>query len=150
MNKVTWWWCENCHVVAVIQCLMIFCFLMIRRPPRSTRTDTLFPYTTLFRSQGHDARIFLVPQRQIAQHFLDIGRIGRFADRAPPEGTGFHPPSNPAVEISRRPKPMPQRPARTSAHDTLASASPAPLPGVATPQMGTDTDRVGEKGGPTD
>src|SRR3546814_11564111 len=27
-------------------------FLMIRRPPRSTRTDTLFPYTTLFRSQG--------------------------------------------------------------------------------------------------
>src|SRR3546814_18104621 len=35
-----------------------FFFLMIRRPPRSTRTDTLFPYTTLFRSYGkawHDA-----------------------------------------------------------------------------------------------
>src|SRR3546814_9544924 len=31
---------------------MFFFFLMIRRPPRSTRTDTLFPYTTLFRS-GH-------------------------------------------------------------------------------------------------
>src|SRR3546814_11832157 len=35
-------------------CLLIYCyflfFLMIRRPPRSTRTDTLFPYTTLFRS----------------------------------------------------------------------------------------------------
>src|SRR3546814_19419281 len=34
-------------------CLSFFCFfffLMIRRPPRSTRTDTLFPYTTLFRS----------------------------------------------------------------------------------------------------
>src|SRR3546814_10695423 len=30
----------------------LFCFLMIRRPPRSTRTDTLFPYTTLFRSRG--------------------------------------------------------------------------------------------------
>src|SRR3546814_19449947 len=29
-------------------------FLMIRRPPRSTRTDTLFPYTTLFRSGLHD------------------------------------------------------------------------------------------------
>src|SRR3546814_8758656 len=27
---------------------------MIRRPPRSTRTDTLFPYTTLFRSHEHD------------------------------------------------------------------------------------------------
>src|SRR3546814_13950848 len=31
-------------------CLFFFFFLMIRRPPRSTRTDTLFPYTTLFRS----------------------------------------------------------------------------------------------------
>src|SRR3546814_17366732 len=32
----------------MLLCLMFF--LMIRRPPRSTRTDTLFPYTTLFRS----------------------------------------------------------------------------------------------------
>src|SRR3546814_14800346 len=29
---------------------MLIFYLMIRRPPRSTRTDTLFPYTTLFRS----------------------------------------------------------------------------------------------------
>src|SRR3546814_18138214 len=33
--------------------LCIIFFLMIRRPPKSTRTDTLFPYTTLFRSTGH-------------------------------------------------------------------------------------------------
>src|SRR3546814_4457966 len=32
--------------------LVYFFFLMIRRPPRSTRTDTLFPYTTLFRSEA--------------------------------------------------------------------------------------------------
>src|SRR3546814_10597612 len=31
-------------------CFLCFFFLRIRRPPRSTRTDTLFPYTTLFRS----------------------------------------------------------------------------------------------------
>src|SRR3546814_10505180 len=31
---------------------LFFFFLMIRRPPRSTRTDTLFPYTTLFRSMA--------------------------------------------------------------------------------------------------
>src|SRR3546814_2940761 len=37
-------------------CILMFCFLMIRRPPRSTRTDTLFPYTTLFRSYLHDRR----------------------------------------------------------------------------------------------
>src|SRR3546814_5701238 len=32
-------------------------FLMIRRPPRSTRTDTLFPYTTLFRSAASPASV---------------------------------------------------------------------------------------------
>src|SRR3546814_6541381 len=37
----------------VYVCSTVFLFfLMIRRPPRSTRTDTLFPYTTLFRSRG--------------------------------------------------------------------------------------------------
>src|SRR3546814_11455065 len=34
----------------IIRCVLCVFFLMIRRPPRSTRTDTLFPYTTLFRS----------------------------------------------------------------------------------------------------
>src|SRR3546814_14489267 len=37
-------------VVDHYSCFKLFFFLMIRRPPRSTRTDTLFPYTTLFRS----------------------------------------------------------------------------------------------------
>src|SRR3546814_11975703 len=36
--------------------MFLFFFLMIRRPPRSTRTDTLFPYTTLFRSPSTDLR----------------------------------------------------------------------------------------------
>src|SRR3546814_3727796 len=36
--------------------MMFFFFLMIRRPPRSTRTDTLFPYTTLFRSRPGSSR----------------------------------------------------------------------------------------------
>src|SRR3546814_3881359 len=49
---------------------------MIRRPPRSTRTDTLFPYTTLFRSEG-----MLVPLRLLGfvraeffETFLGRGR----------------------------------------------------------------------------
>src|SRR3546814_9773625 len=37
---------------------MFFFFLMIRRPPRSTRTDTLFPYTTLFRSPPQLRQIY--------------------------------------------------------------------------------------------
>src|SRR3546814_3939971 len=40
---------------------------MIRRPPRSTRTDTLFPYTTLFRSQGEDALHRPVGERAVGQ-----------------------------------------------------------------------------------
>src|SRR3546814_6058159 len=35
---------------------------MIRRPPRATRTDTLFPYTTLFRSRAHSAARPLSPR----------------------------------------------------------------------------------------
>src|SRR3546814_11606368 len=35
---------------SLLYSVFIIFFLMIRRPPRSTRTDTLFPYTTLFRS----------------------------------------------------------------------------------------------------
>src|SRR3546814_14871305 len=35
----------------------LICFLMIRRPPSSTRTDTLFPYTTLFRSAPYTAPV---------------------------------------------------------------------------------------------
>src|SRR3546814_12408815 len=45
---------------------LFFFFLMIRRPPRSTRTDTLFPYTTLFRSE----RIEPGAQRQ---HHVRLG-----------------------------------------------------------------------------
>src|SRR3546814_3718739 len=41
---------NSCHIFIRIFCSFFFFFLMIRRPPRSTRTDTLFPYTTLFRS----------------------------------------------------------------------------------------------------
>src|SRR3546814_20127901 len=37
-------------MILFVNCCCYFFFLMIRRPPRSTRTATLFPYTTLFRS----------------------------------------------------------------------------------------------------
>src|SRR3546814_12281603 len=37
-------------VRVVLKCVFVLFFLMIRRPPRSTHTDTLFPYTTVFRA----------------------------------------------------------------------------------------------------
>src|SRR3546814_15707010 len=48
--------------------VFMFLFLMILRPPRSTRTDTLFPYTTLFRSVA--LRVF-----QIAPHAMQVNRM---------------------------------------------------------------------------
>src|SRR3546814_12840231 len=58
------WCCFTGLSVVVIE-LFVF-FLMIRRPPRSTRTDTLFPYTTLFRSPsasgGNDLMVAMNPQ----------------------------------------------------------------------------------------
>src|SRR3546814_10834836 len=45
--------CTRFILFCVFVCSVFF--LMIRRPPRSTRTDTLFPYTTLFRSAGEHA-----------------------------------------------------------------------------------------------
>src|SRR3546814_8509385 len=59
---------------------MFIFFLMIRRPPRSTRTDTLFPYTTLFRSVD-------IPEdwlKAVAEKFLtpeemaEIQKLGRW------------------------------------------------------------------------
>src|SRR3546814_16484505 len=37
-------------MIVCVVTVLVFFFLMLRRPPRSTRTDTRFPYTTLFRS----------------------------------------------------------------------------------------------------
>src|SRR3546814_3394763 len=54
--------------------LVFFFFLRIRRPPRSTRTDTLFPYTTLFRSNGAEPA---------APLFWRIRMIYRLGDRVP-------------------------------------------------------------------
>src|SRR3546814_6837476 len=62
--------------------LYIFFFLMIRRPPRSKRTDTLFPYTTLFRSpfrrlpKVHETRIGKEHCRKLQQGQLGVAYNG--------------------------------------------------------------------------
>src|SRR3546814_16696996 len=70
--------------LSVILCLCIF-FLLIRRPPRSTRTDTLFPYTTLFRSEmvrpeaaRRDIELKIREQPgHVQRPMLRLGRIDR-------------------------------------------------------------------------
>src|SRR3546814_14846295 len=48
---------------------------MIRRPPRSTRTDTLFPYTTLFRSQDERPRSTWLEQLYLAERIAPEPRL---------------------------------------------------------------------------
>src|SRR3546814_15399500 len=55
-----------CVYFIIFISIIFFFFLMIRRPPRSTRTDTLFPYTTLFRSVRPE------PALEIAIGHVDI------------------------------------------------------------------------------
>src|SRR3546814_2067229 len=66
---------------------------MIRRPPRSTRTDTLFPYTTLFRSAV--GGLALEP-KFVAGDGIRI--IGRRRSRRRPAGTTFGPPGRRSEE----------------------------------------------------
>src|SRR3546814_11610155 len=56
-----------------------FFFLMIRRPPSSTRTDTLFPYTTLFRSV--EGALMTEAARQSAQQATRLDAISGHYDR---------------------------------------------------------------------
>src|SRR3546814_63318 len=81
------------YLVSIFYIFLLFCFffLMIRRPPGSTRTDTLFPYTTLFRSLGLDLLEVLsepgsvradLPQlqphrREVGLGRLELGRVDR-------------------------------------------------------------------------
>src|SRR3546814_13629174 len=50
----------------------MFFFLMIRRPPRSTRTDTLFPYTTLFRSSTRTRTTFELAAARLSADVLNL------------------------------------------------------------------------------
>src|SRR3546814_19816277 len=87
---------------------------MIRRPPRSTRTDTLFPYTTLFRSVP--ARVWHLPPRARASTGL--------ASAAP----RARPPPPPARAALAAAGPAPAHRARSQAAACLAWRSPRTRP----------------------
>src|SRR3546814_8112219 len=88
---------------------------MIRRPPRSTRTDTLFPYTTLFRSEGG---VRVKPGACTASPRTDSlpfkGRAG--------VGMGF--PTTAAIPTPPRPHPPPPAPRRAPVVPSVPAAEP--------------------------
>src|SRR3546814_2428053 len=74
--------------------LLFFFFLMLRRPPRSTRTDTPFPYTTLFRSANR-ARLSggaVPPEIKVRDPAIlhRTGEVARTAVLRPPAGPNLH------------------------------------------------------------
>src|SRR3546814_8675623 len=121
------------YIVAVIRFMwisdVIFFFLMIRRPPRSTRTDTLFPYTTLFRSREAKPSDRCNPLRN------------RFAEQDPggnPDGksclgaqAGF---GRRCPDISARGLSEPAVQGRSHPHPSLAVAYERPAEHVAGPR----------------
>src|SRR3546814_12536259 len=122
---------------------------MIWRPPRSTRTDTLFPYTTLFRSEpvcAGDARAVeqgmyddvarprrgaLDPEAPEQRKFLPLG-LGD-VDREPARGQAVELPARQAAEIARAPE------------DEEILRRPVALGGVRQPEPGK-LSVVGQKG----
>src|SRR3546814_11215225 len=68
-------------------CTSLIFFLMIRRPPRSTRTDTLFPYTTLFRSalwpgrapSFHNTCVAASPPARSEEHTSELQSLMRIS-----------------------------------------------------------------------
>src|SRR3546814_16299958 len=104
---------------------VVIFFLMIRRPPRSTRTDTLFPYTTLFRSDAQ-AEAFVPSVAAIkatgAVAGIQIAHAGRKASANRPwEGADHIPEGHPrgwqpiapsaipfCANLPRRPRDLPK------------------------------------------
>src|SRR3546814_4817347 len=63
--------------------MFIVFFLMIRRPPRSTRTDTLFPYTTLFRSPMPFYNVNAMTETEARSLYQYIKSLGEPGDQVP-------------------------------------------------------------------
>src|SRR3546814_13011081 len=83
------------YLIHLFYVSVYFFFLMIRRPPRSTRTDTLFPYTTRFRSQDESSlEVDLLAMGLHAEHVGGEGGLEQIGQRR----------GGPAVDqLSRRP-----------------------------------------------
>src|SRR3546814_11485837 len=106
--------------------MLLFFFLMIRRPPRSTRTDTLFPYTTLFRSRLRPA-----PRAAVAVGHARA-RFARAASGRPPRAAGAALTAGHAGDPHRRHAPQPGVAVRARRRRCRATA---------TPPRATDTQR---------
>src|SRR3546814_12326030 len=110
---------------------------MIRRPPRSTRTDTLFPYTTLFRSPSLDQEARHAPAAERLQRSGKIdASVARGIDPDHRDPRPFHPPGCRGIRV-RTPE-NPCRHVASGAHEPCAG-------GDAESAVRSEAGRVGKE-----
>src|SRR3546814_8811652 len=113
---------------------------MIRRPPRSTRTDTLFPYTTLFRSRsGFEGKLVFLADERLKTGDLRVEWADGGVERnqmalwqeidaviarvlAPTAGDGKQPPQSADPQGTASPTPPPDRPAAVQPLDRTSTS----------------------------
>src|SRR3546814_1385338 len=79
---------------------------MIRRPPRSTRTDTLFPYTTLFRSVREEETVNYEISKTVKTHVRESGTVRRVTAAILVDGKMVTDPAGNATYEPRSPEEM--------------------------------------------
>src|SRR5213082_344932 len=117
------------HIIITYCVNLLFFFLMIRRPPRSTLCQTLFPYTTLFRSNHRDRE--LVTQRlEIGQDLLaarDVDRGERLIEQQQARLREQGAPESHALALASRELTRPAREQRRQSqerHDFIEADEP--------------------------
>src|SRR3546814_17156237 len=114
---------------------LFFFFLMIRRPPRSTRTDTLFPYTTLFRSWGSGPVPPLTADSAVGAPEKDDRGGDRDDQRPHGHKVGRQQQAQPCADPTAGDRAQPHRDRRR----------PADQPGSDDPDQSTEERRVGKE-----
>src|SRR3546814_2229061 len=124
--------CNYRSMYILVVLYLLFFFLMLRRPPRSTRTDTLFPYTTLFRALAPRVLITNTPLfhtrnlqgevHSVSKQPTANGDAAKLSARAPADASASDAASTPKTA------PVPKTP---------AAPQPAPAPKTAAPPPST-------------
>src|SRR3546814_11141732 len=126
------------YVILLIVICYIF-FLMIRRPPRSTRTDTLFPYTTLFRSRLRTWSDNRRGRRRLQAAFRRCKAAAACAPRVPEAVRQARRPRKPAA-----PRPLRRAPRRLPRLRTRNRSGPRSAPFLRFGQRRSEEGRVGK------
>src|SRR3546814_20052331 len=135
-------------ILCLYYIVYLFFFLMIRRPPRSTRTDTLFPYTTLFRSPSSTSAT--IPNGRSSRSTTSAASARSFRKRAcgcrPPERSRMSDAQSPIERFKQSTAATLRAIAERGAVEVVFSNEPAGTTDHRPRELGRPSGR--ERGGP--